>query len=493
MKEIHELGDLFEAVQMQNILGDGKTFPDCTPKRLLVSILNDYNQEKNKPSFDLRKFIDNNFSLPKVYSSSYKSDSNKSAQQHVTALWDVLTRKPDDEGGSLISLPNPYIVPGGRFGEIYYWDSYFTMLGLEVSGRTDLIKNMVDNFSFLIDTIGYIPNGNRTYFIGRSQPPFFSLMVKLLSLHEEDTLSKYLPQLEKEYHFWMKGAESLSEKTVAQHRVVRMPDGEILNRYWDENNTPRPESFKEDVELAYQSTQKPEDLYRNLRAAAESGWDFSTRWFRDVNSFATIHTTEIIPVDLNCLLYHLELILAEAFQDVGDSAKAKEYSTLSTKRKNAIKKYCWSDEKKFFFDFDFIASQLKEHFTLASAFPLFFEIASPDQALAFEEILREKFLKHGGVTTTLEQSGQQWDAPNGWAPLQWLTFKGLLNYGLTEVADQLKSSWIAINEKVYAKSGKMTEKYDVWSTDGDARGGEYPNQDGFGWTNGVFLAMLAQP
>ncbi|MDH4057707.1 MAG: trehalase family glycosidase, partial [Cyclobacteriaceae bacterium] len=376
---------------------------------------------------------------------------------------------------------------------IYYWDSYFTMLGLEVSGRTDLIKNMVDNFSFLIDTIGYIPNGNRTYFIGRSQPPFFSLMVKLLSLHEEDTLSKYLPQLEKEYHFWMKGAESLSEKTVAQHRVVRMPDGEILNRYWDENNTPRPESFKEDVELAYQSTQKPEDLYRNLRAAAESGWDFSTRWFRDVNSFATIHTTEIIPVDLNCLLYHLELVLAEAFQDVGNNAKAKEYSTLSTKRKNAIKKYCWSDEKKFFFDFDFIASQLKEHFTLASAFPLFFEIASPDQALAFEEILREKFLKHGGVTTTLEQSGQQWDAPNGWAPLQWLTFKGLLNYGLTEVADQLKSSWIAINEKVYAKSGKMTEKYDVWSTDGDARGGEYPNQDGFGWTNGVFLAMLAQP
>lgn len=513
MKEpqIHELGLLFEEVQLNNILGDGKTFPDCVPKRLLTEINADYLKSRATTGFDLKRFVNENFSLPKVYSIDYKSDSNKSAGQHISALWDVLTRTPsssqkrdteggpDEESGSLIPLPHPYIVPGGRFREIYYWDSYFTMLGLQVSGRVDMIQHMIDNFSFLIDRIGYIPNGNRTYFIGRSQPPFFSLMVKLLrdeeekmekegKEEEEGVLVKYLPQLEKEYQFWMNDAADLDTKQTSQHRVVRMEDGSKLNRYWDEHNTPRPEAYKEDVELSHQSKQKPEELFRHLRAAAESGWDFSSRWFKD-KSFASIHTTEIIPVDLNCLLLHLEQTLAEAYQLAGNSLKSAEYFSLSTKRKIAIKKYCWNEEKKFFFDFDFVANKQKEHFTLAAAFPLFFEVASPAQAISIAELLHQKFLKPGGMTTTLENSGQQWDAPNGWAPLQWIVYKGLLNYGLDDLANQLKSNWTNANLKVYQKTGKMTEKYDVWSNHAEASGGEYPNQDGFGWTNGVYLAM----
>ena len=504
MKEpqIHELGQLFEDVQLSNILGDGKTFPDCVPKRDLEEINADYLKSGATSGFDLKKFIEENFSLPKAYSTDYKSDANKSAEQHINALWKVLTRNPDEEGGSLIPLPHPYIVPGGRFREIYYWDSYFTMLGLRASGRVDMIQHMIDNFSFLIDHVGYIPNGNRTYFIGRSQPPFFSLMVKLLhdeeekiekegKEEEEGTLVKYLPQLEKEYQFWMKGVNHLTVLKTSEHRVVRMEDGSILNRYWDEHNTPRPEAYKEDVELSHQSKQKPEELFRHLRAAAESGWDFSSRWFRDVKSFATIHTTEIIPVDLNCLLLHLEQTLSEAYQLAGNSLRSSEYHSLSIKRKTAIKKFCWSEEKKFFFDFDFVANKQKEHLTLAAAFPLFFEVASPDQAIATAKLLEEKFLKPGGMTTTLENSGQQWDAPNGWAPLQWIAYKGLLNYGLDDLANQLKSNWTNANLKVYQKTGKMTEKYDVWSDHAEASGGEYPNQDGFGWTNGVFLAMAS--
>src|SRR5882672_10142562 len=181
MKQIHELGLLFEEVQMKNILGDGKTFPDCLPNRSLDEINNAFLSERNSSGFDLKQFIDLNFTLPKAYSTGYKSDLTKSPHDHIEKLWEVLQRKPDEEGGSLIPLPHPYIVPGGRFREIYYWDSYFTMLGLEVSKRTDLIQNMVGNFEYLIDKVGYIPNGNRTYFLGRSQPPFFSLMVKLLS------------------------------------------------------------------------------------------------------------------------------------------------------------------------------------------------------------------------------------------------------------------------------------------------------------------------
>ncbi len=148
-------------------------------------------------------------------------------------------------------------MPGGRFREIYYWDSFFTMFGLQVSNRIDMIQNMVDNFAYLIDKIGYIPNGNRTYYIGRSQPPFFACMVKLLSEEKgKNILIKYLPQLEKEYNFWMKGVDELSVEKNAINRVVLLPDGSILNHYWDENDTPRPESFKEDVELAKEAGDK---------------------------------------------------------------------------------------------------------------------------------------------------------------------------------------------------------------------------------------------
>lgn len=498
---IHELGQLFNEVQLQNILGDGKTFPDCIPKRSLEEINQDYLNQKDKANFELKKFVLNNFELPKVPATEYKSDNTKSVAQHIHALWDVLTRSPsysqqsqdtkggfDDTGGSIIPLPYPYIVPGGRFREIYYWDSYFAMLGLKVSGRTDLIQNMVDNFAHLIETVGYIPNGNRTYYLGRSQPPFFSLMVKLLSELKQNALSHYLPHLEKEYAFWMR-SENLSDKNNAQHRVVLMPDGSVLNRYWDENATPRPESFKEDVELTHHAIQKPESLYRNIRAAAESGWDFSSRWFREENTFATIHTTELIPVDLNCLLYHVEVMLAEALHESGNQAESMKYIQLSIARKEAILKYCWNEEAGFFFDYDFVGQKQKQSYTLAAAFPLFFHVATHDQAKGVQRILKDKFLKPGGLTTTLLHSGQQWDAPNGWAPLQWIAYRGLLNYGMEDLANQIKTNWTNVNLKVYDNTGKMTEKYDVWNKDGDASGGEYPNQDGFGWTNGVYLAM----
>lgn len=496
--EVHQLGILFEQVQLQNLLGDGKTFPDCIAQRSLEEINHLYLQERENPQFDLIKFIEANFLLPNATPLAYKSDLTKSAEEHIKALWKVLTRTPDSEQGSLIALPHPYIVPGGRFREIYYWDSYFTMLGLRASGRIDLIQNMIDNFSYLITKVGYIPNGNRTYFLGRSQPPFFSLMIKLLSeeknnLQEEEVapLISYLPLLEKEYSFWMKGVEQLTPQNVAISRVVRMHDGSVLNRYWDEFATPRPEAYKEDIELSHQSNQPPEILFRHLRAAAESGWDFSSRWFKDENSFATIHITEIIPIDLNCLLYHLEKTLAEAHLQSGNGAKSSGYLKFATQRKVAIKKYCWNEKENFFFDFDFVEQKQKTQLTLAATFPLFFEIATPNQAIQVEKILSEQFLKPGGMTTTLVTSGQQWDAPNGWAPLQWISYKGLLNYGFYELAEKLKTNWISANRKVYEHTGKMTEKYDVWNDHGEASGGEYPNQDGFGWTNGVYLAMNA--
>ncbi|HTH54526.1 MAG TPA: alpha,alpha-trehalase TreA [Cyclobacteriaceae bacterium] len=492
-QQIHDLGELFEEVQLKNILGDGKTFPDCTPKRPLTEIDSEYHSIKNSSGFDLKKFVLDNFSLPKDYSTNYVTESNTPIKDHINDLWHVLTRIPEQENSSLIPLPKPYVVPGGRFREIYYWDSYFTMLGLRESGRFDLISNMIDNFAFLIDEFGYIPNGNRSYFLGRSQPPFFSLMVALLSEgNEKEILIKYLPALEKEYQFWMKGKENLTQQHRCERRVALMPDGTFLNRYWDENDTPRPESFKEDLELSHRTLQKPEDLFRNLRAAAESGWDFSSRWFKDINAFETIHTTEIIPVDLNCLLVHSENLLSKAHKWIGNEKEATIYSAASSRRVMAVRKYCWNDTTKFFFDFDVVGQKQKEHMTLAAAFPLFLQVATPEQANFVQHVLDQKFLRRGGFVTTLNKTGQQWDAPNGWAPLQWTVYRGLLNYNFNSLAEQLRRRWTEVITRVYSQTGKLTEKYNVVQEGGDGGGGEYPNQDGFGWTNGVFLAISAK-
>ena len=371
--KIYNAHPLFEDVQLNHILPDGKTFVDCLPRSAIEDINEQYIQQKEQPGFSLHKFVTDNFELPVPHSNGYTGDINKTVEENIEILWSVLARQPDKKGGSLIPLPYPYIVPGGRFGEIYYWDSYFTMLGLKASGKNAMLENMVNNFSYLIDTLGYIPNGNRSYFIGRSQPPFYALMIQLLAgIKSKEVLLKYLPQLEKEYNFWMKGAEQLNETNTAAHHTVQMPGGEILNRYWDENDTTRPESFREDVELSHQSEQEPEKLYRHLRAGAESGWDYSSRWFKDVHSFASIHTTDIVPVDLNCLVFYLEQTIAQAYRLQDNMQAAKQYELLAEKRKNAIQKYCWNKEQHFYFDYDAEESKQKQSLTLAGVFPLFF-------------------------------------------------------------------------------------------------------------------------
>ena len=174
-----QFGALFEAVQLKAVFPDSKTFADCTPKYPVATILVNYENARQRSDFTLKEFVLQQFTLPVRPASGYASKAGQSAQQHIVDLWPVLTRpasplpKVGQQAGSLIPLPKPYVVPGGRFSEIYYWDSYFTMLGLKASGKAMLIRNMVDNFAYLVKTFGFIPNGNRTYFLGRSQPPFF--------------------------------------------------------------------------------------------------------------------------------------------------------------------------------------------------------------------------------------------------------------------------------------------------------------------------------
>jgi alpha,alpha-trehalase len=487
-------GQLFEAVQQKAVFSDSKTFVDCTPLFPPDTIMARYNIQLQRPDFDLKTFVLEHFQLPHQYASGFSSDTSRSVDRHIEALWPVLTRNPDSasQAGSLIPLPFPYIVPGGRFGEVYYWDSYFTMLGLQVAGRMDMVRHMADNFAFLIDSIGFIPNGNRTYYLGRSQPPFFSMIIRLIE--ESDGKAKaarYLPQLEKEYAFWMQGQGNLSADSPDFRRVVRMPDGTILNRYWDDFPRPRPESHREDVLTAQRSARESKAVFTDLRAGAESGWDFSSRWLLDPQDLATIHTTDFIPVDLNALLFHLESIIADYARHTGDADKANQYKLLADKRKTALMTYCWNENAGFFFDYDFARGQQSTVFSLAAMYPLFFQMADNQQAAACANIIQRDFLKPGGLVTTLLNTGQQWDAPNGWAPLQWISIQGLNHYGHQELANDISRRWIALNEKVYRNTGKMVEKYNVTDLSLDAGGGEYPVQDGFGWSNGVLLKLLS--
>ncbi len=491
--------DLFYAVQSNDsIFPDSKTFVDCIPKYPVKEILEKYAAlPYNHKTVVLRQFIKQNFILPDEQT-NYRSDST-SINRHISLLWNTLTRKPDSRtAGTLIPLPYSYVVPGGRFREIYYWDSYFTMLGLKADHRYDLIQDMVDNFAYLIRTFGFIPNGNRTYYLSRSQPPFFSFMVELLaSIKGDSVYLKYSHELATEYAFWMNGVNKLKGDTHAYRNVVRLPDEEILNRYWDDQNTPRPESYRQDVATAATAIKhdpaiSKEKVYRNLRAGAESGWDFSSRWLSEVKGqypLYTIHTTAIVPVDLNCLLFHLETTLARAYQVKHDISKAAYYKQKANARAKAIITYCWNEQKGFFFDYNFKTHHQTNIYSLAGVYPLFIKIATKQQATQVEHNIQSQFLFPGGLITTTNFTSQQWDAPNGWAPLQWIIIQGLRNYGDTTLANVCKTRWLNENLMIYHKTFKMTEKYDVVHPDQKGGGGEYPGQDGFGWTNGVYQAL----
>ncbi|MFT3825848.1 MAG: alpha,alpha-trehalase TreF [Chitinophagaceae bacterium] len=501
-------GELFREVQMQSIFPDSKTFVDCLPKRNPKDIMQDYSRLKGA-SFDLKKFVEENFELPRTPQLNYIT-KEKDVVMHIKNLWGVLTRKPDIivpaiaadsvfnplQESSLLPLPFPYVVPGGRFRELYYWDSYFTMLGLRESGETEMIENMVKNFAFLIEKYGHIPNGNRTYYLSRSQPPFFALMVDMLAgLKGNGIYVTYLPALEKEYQYWMAGAAKLKAGQQSG-RVVKMPDGSVLNRYWDDNPVPRQESYKEDVTLATKTKRANKDLYANLRAGAASGWDYSSRWFADKKNIGTIRITDMIPVDLNCLLYQSEVVLAKANLISRRDSLGAAYRKKADSRRLAIDKYCWNKTLRYYTDYNSVTRKPTDMVTPAGLFPFCVFDRNMDYlsllARKVSDQVREKLLQPGGLVATPETTTQQWDAPNGWAPLQWMAVWGLDRCGQKDLARDIATRWIKLNVDVFNRTGKLMEKYNVTSTDLEAGGGEYPSQDGFGWTNGVLLALITK-
>ncbi|WP_054017423.1 trehalase family glycosidase [Pseudoalteromonas sp. R3] len=480
-----EQSNLFKAVQMQGIFSDSKQFADAIPKQSWEQACALYDSECPQ---DLTEFVARHFDfapqpeLTELHATSVKD--------YIDQLWQRLARDPQTGNvSSLLDLPASYTVPGGRFNEIYYWDSYFTALGLMDAGHVEQVSNMLDNFVSLIERIGHVPNGNRSYYTSRSQPPVTALMVSLLwqSHHQDKTwLSKVTDALQKEHSFWMADSDQLNDELTESRRVVRMPCGGVMNRFWDDCAQPRPESYKEDIESA--SMLEPEYralFYRNIRAACESGWDFSSRWLDDPEQLCSINTVQRIPVDLNALLQQLEWQLSECYAALGNSPQSTHYLQLSQQRKRLIQAYLWDKEQGWFMDYHIALKTRSQVMSLAGVVPMFLGLASQSQAESMTQRLELDFLKAGGLVTTLTNTAQQWDSPNGWAPLQWFAVKGMLNYGYVKLAVTVARRWLAMLERDFEQHACLLEKYNVVEPGVRAGGGEYLVQQGFGWTNGV--------
>lgn len=475
-------------MQLRRVFADGKTFVDCVPRRAVADILRDFDAVPREADA-IAAFIRANFDAPGTVVVPEPS-LGRSLRDHIRLVWPMLQRGPDlpAHGGSLLPLPTRYVVPGGRFRELYYWDSYFSMLGLVRDGYVALAEQMLDGFTDLIERFGHVPNGTRSYYLGRSQPPFYAAMVAMLP-SADPAVMRRLDALIGEHRFWMAGADDLAPGEAAG-RSVRMADGALLNRHWDARDTPRDESFGEDVETAGLAPHRhPGRVYRDLRAAAESGWDFSSRWLGTGGTMASIRTTAIVPVDLNAYLYRAEMLVARLAERLYDDEAARRFALHARRRRLAIATHLWSTAIGAFADHDLDEGRVGGQLTAATLAPLFAGAASRTQAASVAKRTAAELLAPGGLRTTLVDTGEQWDWPNGWAPLQWIAVAGLRRYGHRRLAREIARRWCAMVSADFSRSGYLHEKYDVEARS-EGRGGEYVPQDGFGWTNGVTAAFL---
>jgi alpha,alpha-trehalase len=355
------------------------------------------------------------------------------------------------------------------------------------------MRSMADNFAYLIDTFGHVPNGNRSYYLSRSQPPVFALMTELFEAQGLCHAVQYLPRLRKEYAYWMEGAEDLRRNETHRH-CVRLDDGAVLNRYWDDRDTPREESYLEDVTTAAQGRRPVHEVYRELRAGAASGWDYSSRWCDGEGGLPTIRTTAILPVDLNCLLHKLEAQIAQLAECRGGDGLADEFRRRAAARAEAIDRWLWHGDLGVYQDYDWQRGRTRKALYASTVTPLFTGLANAAQARRVADALRTELLEEGGIATSQRFSGEQWDQPNGWAPLQWMAVSGLAAYGETELSEEIARRWVRTVRSLYRREHKVVEKYVLHMDPDGAKGGgggEYPLQDGFGWTNGVTRRLLA--
>ncbi|XP_046987728.1 trehalase-like [Schistocerca americana] len=523
---IYCYGELLHTVQMASIFSDSKTFVDMKlkypPNETLQRFDEMMNRTKKNPTrFDIEVFLNDTFEpagsefeewdpedwvehpafLDRIHDPDLRDWARK-----LNLLWKFLGRKirtdvknnPDHY--SIIYVPNPVIVPGGRFREFYYWDSYWIVRGLLVSQMYNTVKGMLHNLLSIVDLYGFIPNGGRKYYAMRSQPPLLIPMIKSYvdETKDIDFVKEHIVTMEKEFQHWMVNHTIKIEKDGVQYKLAR---------YFDLSSGPRPESYREDYTSAqiFRTAEEKEAFYSELKTAAESGWDFSTRWFilnaTNKGNLTNLKVRYIIPVDLNSIIFWNAKILSDFFMNVvNDAEKSSVYEEIAEQWKEAVTKVLWHEEVGAWLDYDTINEIKRDYFYPSNLAPLWTgcyyqsDMTSDRVAKIMKYLEKSQIMTNqGGIPTTMEHSGEQWDYPNAWPPLQYIMIMGLNATGddwAKALALELTERWVHSNYKAFNSSEAMFEKYDATVPGGFGGGGEYEVQLGFGWTNGIILEFL---
>lgn len=522
-------GDLLHDVQMARLFPDSKSFVDLKMRKSEKEVLSSFDGLKSKfngtiPKDELKSFVDANFVdcpadpkckeleiwtphdwmpnpavLDRIVDIRYRLWAYE-----LNGIWKNLSRKmsstvqKDSAMTSLIYLPKGFAIPGGRFKEMYYWDNYWILKGLLQCDMYKTAKGLIENFFELVKKVGHIPNGSRVYYWQRSQPPMLTLMVDAYIRASKDEAfinSRNLEILDKELQYFIENRQV----EVKKHNKTF-----TMYRYYAPSDGPRPESYREDYLLA---ESLPDDqktkLYINLKSAAESGWDFSSRWFITKNgtnegTLADINTEHIIPVDLNAILYGCFETIAKWYQWQGNYSKYWYYRFKAVELATAIEKVLWNNNDGIWYDYDTLNDRQREYFYVSNFAPLW-----TGAYTFYRHDLSRKIMNYilklglhkfrGGTPQSLFNTGEQWDYPNAWAPSQAIFIQGLQRLGTREaeqMAALLAAKWIYTNYKGFASTGKMFEKYDAEKVGSGGGGGEYEPQEGFGWSNGVVLEFL---
>lgn len=517
-------GKLLDTVQMARIFNDSKSFVDMRMRRPQDEILRRFDElmkaTSNEPSREqLEGFVGENFEEgneieewnPKDYNSQpgflKKIDDVvvRDFARNLVHLWPVLARKvrpevkENEDRYSMIPVPNGFIIPGGRFREFYYWDSYWILQGLLISEMHETARGMLDNFIFMVNKYGFVPNGGRVYYLNRSQPPLLTLMAATYLKQTQDLvwLKSNVKSLDKELRYW------LDNKLV---NVKRDGVEYTLAHYQANSATPRPESYSQDVATASFFDNEADRLkcFAELKSGAETGWDFSTRWIFDANgtqfaNLSYIEASRVIPVDLNSFLCRDFKELSRFYKILGDHKNAEFWNEKYKYWQKAIAKILWDDQDGIWYDYDSLAEKPRRLFFPSNVAPLWAQISPEDTKFARRALayLKEKQVLEfpGGIPTSLVNSGEQWDYPNAWPPLQAFIIQGLDRCGLPEgreMAEKQAKKWLKANIRGFMDSHEMFEKYDALRSGKFGGGGEYTVQSGFGWTNGVALELIVR-
>ncbi len=406
-----------------------------------------------------------------------------------------------DQG--LLYLPKPYVVPGGRFNEMYGWDSYFIQLGLLRDHFDDLARDMADNLLYEIRKYGKILNANRTYYLTRSQPPFLTEMVLAVyeRTHDRTWLQDAVPAIEEYHRYWTSephltpstglaryfdsGEGPAPEVVAAERDSQGRTHYELVRQYF------RSHSIADyDVSQYYDSKRDALTslFYKGDRSMRESGFDPSDRF--GPFSVDIIHYN---PVCLNSLLYMMESQTADIMRILNRAAEQEVWRKRAALRADLVNRLMWDERDGLYYDYDFVHQRRRKYPFLTTFYPLWAGIATPEQAARVVRNL-SLFERNGGLQTSTTASGEQWDAPFGWAPLEILATEGLRRYGYTADANRISTKFLSVVVDQYRRSGRIVEKYDVVrrsaQLDGEIRFGYRSNEVGFGWTNAAFTALL---